>query len=67
MRKVAVTGGAGRLGKYIVQDFLQHGWAVLSIDVVPEGATTTNADAEIAYVPESHPSCGFFAFGYAPA
>jgi nucleoside-diphosphate-sugar epimerase len=35
-KKVAITGGAGRLGKYIVQDFLNHGWSVLSIDVVRE-------------------------------
>ena len=35
-KKVAIIGGAGRLGKYIVQDFLNHGWSVLSIDVVRE-------------------------------
>ena len=50
MRKVAVTGGSGRLGKYNVDGFLNHGWSVLSIDVVPEGgATTSNANAENTY------------------
>jgi nucleoside-diphosphate-sugar epimerase len=76
MRKVAVTGGAGRLGKYIVEDFLQHGWAVLSIDVVPEGATTTNADAEIVYALDpatarliawAYRSRELFGFGSVPA
>jgi nucleoside-diphosphate-sugar epimerase len=45
-KKVAVTGGAGRLGKYICDEFLASGWSVLSIDVVPSGGTATaNANA----------------------
>ena len=45
--KVAVTGGAGRLGKYICDEFLDRGHAVLSIDIAPpSGSQTGNADAD---------------------
>jgi nucleoside-diphosphate-sugar epimerase len=32
--KVVVTGGAGRLGQYAIQEFLQYGFDVLSTDIV---------------------------------
>ena len=44
---LAVTGGAGRLGKYICDEFLDRGHAVLSIDIAPpSGSQTGNADAD---------------------
>ncbi len=33
--KVVVTGGSGRLGQYVVRDFLDHGYEVLTLDRVP--------------------------------
>jgi len=34
--KVVITGGAGRLGPYLVRELLAHGYEVLSIDAVPQ-------------------------------
>ena len=33
--KVVVTGGSGRLGQYVIDEFLHHGYEVLSLDRVP--------------------------------
>ena len=33
--RVAVTGGSGRVGRYIVRDLLEHGWDVTNVDAVP--------------------------------
>jgi nucleoside-diphosphate-sugar epimerase len=33
--KVMVTGAAGRLGRWVVDDFLAQGWQVLAVDRVP--------------------------------
>lgn len=33
--KVAVTGAAGRLGKYVVQELLEHGHEVKGLSLVP--------------------------------
>jgi nucleoside-diphosphate-sugar epimerase len=32
--KIVVTGGAGRLGRYVLKELLEHGHDVLSVDVV---------------------------------
>lgn len=33
MKKVVVTGGTGRLGKWVVKDFLEHGYEVVNADI----------------------------------
>jgi len=33
--KIVVTGGSGRLGQYVIDEFLHHGYEVLSLDRVP--------------------------------
>ncbi|MGI4894653.1 MAG: NAD-dependent epimerase/dehydratase family protein [Janthinobacterium lividum] len=33
--RVAVTGAAGRLGRFVVRDLLDHGYSVLALDRVP--------------------------------
>ena len=35
MARVAVTGGAGKLGRAVVADLLDHGWDVVTLDRVP--------------------------------
>lgn len=30
--KVAITGGSGKLGRFVVQEFVDHGWTVLNLD-----------------------------------
>jgi nucleoside-diphosphate-sugar epimerase len=32
-RRVIVTGGSGKAGKYVVQEFIQHGYQVLNLDL----------------------------------
>ena len=32
---VAVTGGSGRVGRYIVRELIEHGWEVTNVDAVP--------------------------------
>jgi nucleoside-diphosphate-sugar epimerase len=34
MRKIVVTGGAGRLGRVVIEDLLAHGYDVLAVDCV---------------------------------
>ncbi|MGH7825648.1 MAG: NAD-dependent epimerase/dehydratase family protein [Candidatus Binatia bacterium] len=33
--KIVVTGGSGRLGRYVIRDLLEHGYQVLSLDRTP--------------------------------
>jgi len=33
--KIVVTGGSGRLGQHVIDEFLHHGYEVLSLDRVP--------------------------------
>ncbi len=33
--KVVVTGGSGKLGQYVIREFLDHGYEVLNLDRVP--------------------------------
>ena len=35
MKKIAVTGGSGGAGQYVVRDLLEHGYEVLNLDIVP--------------------------------
>ncbi|ACZ42228.1 NAD-dependent epimerase/dehydratase [Thermobaculum terrenum ATCC BAA-798] len=35
MPKVVVTGGSGKAGRAVVRDLLEHGYEVLSVDLVP--------------------------------
>ncbi len=35
MSKVVVTGGSGKAGRAVVRDLLEHGYEVLSVDLVP--------------------------------
>jgi nucleoside-diphosphate-sugar epimerase len=49
VRRVAVTGGSGKLGRAVVEDLTSHGWLVHSFDVVaprrlPPGASFTRID-----------------------
>jgi len=37
--KIVITGGSGRLGSFVVQELLQHGHSVLSLDRVAPSAT----------------------------
>ena len=37
-QQVVVTGGSGKLGRAVVADLLQHGWAVLNVDQRPPPA-----------------------------
>ena len=34
-QQVVVTGGSGKLGRAVVADLLQHGWAVINVDQIP--------------------------------
>ena len=33
--RVLVTGGSGRIGRYVVRELVEHGHSVLSIDIKP--------------------------------
>ena len=35
MERVVVTGGSGKLGRAVVRDLVEHGYAVINVDVVP--------------------------------
>jgi nucleoside-diphosphate-sugar epimerase len=35
MKKVVVTGGSGKAGQAVVRDLVEHGYAVLNVDLVP--------------------------------
>lgn len=39
--KIMVTGAAGRLGRWVVDDFLTQGWQVIAVDRVPIPADDT--------------------------
>lgn len=34
-RRVAVTGGSGKLGRAVVRDLVEHGWSVVNLDAAP--------------------------------
>jgi nucleoside-diphosphate-sugar epimerase len=36
--RITVTGGAGRVGRYVVQELLAHGHEVTSVDIAPQPA-----------------------------
>jgi nucleoside-diphosphate-sugar epimerase len=40
MKRVLVTGGSGKLGKFVVSHLSQAGWSVISADRVPQADTT---------------------------
>jgi nucleoside-diphosphate-sugar epimerase len=50
--KVMVTGAAGRLGRWVVDDFLAQGWQVIAVDRVPipavDAATRSGAEFHLA-------------------
>ncbi|MFB3164939.1 NAD(P)-dependent oxidoreductase [Neobacillus sp. 179-J 1A1 HS] len=37
MKKVAVTGGSGRIGQWVIKDLLDHGYDVVNVDVNKPG------------------------------
>ena len=41
MTKIAVTGGSGKAGRYVVRDLLDHGYQVVNVDVVPPAQSLT--------------------------
>ena len=41
MTKIAVTGGSGKAGRYVVRDLLDHGYQVVNVDVVPPARSLT--------------------------
>ena len=40
MSRVVVTGGAGKAGRAVVRDLLEHGYDVVSIDLVRDPSLT---------------------------
>jgi len=51
--KVVVTGSAGRQGPYTVKHFLEHGYDVLSTDIIkPEQVFTTHVTANLSNLGE---------------
>ena len=32
-KKIAITGGTGKTGRYVVSEFLNHGYEVINIDI----------------------------------
>jgi nucleoside-diphosphate-sugar epimerase len=38
MTRIAVTGGSGKLGRTVVRDLVEHGYAVVNLDVLPPRA-----------------------------
>ena len=43
MKKIVVTGGNGKTGKWVVQEFLNHGYEVVNVDVNVTPQTAGNA------------------------
>jgi nucleoside-diphosphate-sugar epimerase len=41
IRKVLVTGGSGKAGKWVIADLLQHGYEVVNVDLRPSGQVHT--------------------------
>ena len=41
MTKIAVTGGSGKAGRYVVRDLLDHGYQVVNVDVAPPARSQT--------------------------
>lgn len=41
MTKIAVTGGSGKAGRYVVRDLLDHGYQVVNVDAVPPALPLT--------------------------
>ena len=39
MGEIVVTGGAGRLGQWVIRELLAHGYTVLSVDRQPPDST----------------------------
>lgn len=42
-KRIVVTGGSGKAGKYVIQEFLDRGYKVLNLDLAPleiEGVST---------------------------
>ena len=35
MTRIVVTGGSGKAGRAVVHDLVEHGHAVVNVDVVP--------------------------------
>ena len=33
--RIIVTGGSGKAGRYVVEEFVAHGYAVLNLDLLP--------------------------------
>ena len=43
MKKIVVTGGNGKTGRWVVQEFLNHGYEVVNVDVNVTPQTAGNA------------------------
>ena len=41
MTKIAVTGGSGKAGRYVVRDLLDHGYQVVNVDAAPPARSLT--------------------------
>lgn len=48
-RKVIVTGGSGKLGRWVVREMVEHGWQVFNVDVVPPAPSEASVDARYFY------------------
>ena len=45
MSRVVVTGGAGKAGRAVVRDLLEHGYDVVSVDLLRDPKLTEQAAA----------------------
>ena len=51
MARVVVTGGAGRLGRAVVRDLVEHGWDVVVFDRVRPDRPPDGVGAAVTFVP----------------
>ncbi|WP_369055549.1 NAD-dependent epimerase/dehydratase family protein [Kineococcus terrestris] len=48
--RVALTGAAGKLGRVVLRDLLDHGWSVLALDQVRPSTLREDDDAQFARI-----------------
>jgi UDP-glucose 4-epimerase len=51
MARVVVTGGAGKLGRAVVRDLVEHGWDVVVFDRVRPTGLPNETQAAVTFVP----------------
>ncbi|RSH93306.1 hypothetical protein EHS25_007660 [Saitozyma podzolica] len=48
-KRVIVTGGSGKLGRWVVREMVDHGWEVFNVDVVPPAPSEASVKARYIY------------------